>query len=623
MAEAPSSDTTGISEAQWYRERARREMFDQHSFDPEVRRRAKEALAADAKALHARWAKEDAKPETTYARATPDPHAAVLKAGLEKASLTPPGAPSVIKEAALEAIGVGAVGPLLMKAARHPRVAEFLADEGASGARSLGREAATPEWASRLGRGAAHYGGKAAEAAKKAIVGTPGKGKAAKEVAAEVPIEDVIVESKRIQASGGQPLDLTLDEHVASAQEAFPDWPREEILQDLVERGVPTTPEGYAKFVDDQLVEMVEAPALGVARELVRQGKKPVWSNAYGAGQKGVWYRDKGVGPSPGEGHVLRDPNVKFAPLPDEALAQIRKEVAEEVAEGAPKAAGLPPKAATRAPFQDESVTARATEKIRESLKPGGEAVEEAADTAATAGARTVDEAADAAKQWQEKGVESPYFKRWFGDSKVVDEGGEPVVLYHGTMAEFDDPDVFRPEKGELGIHFGSSKQADQAIPIKDQGRTYAAYISVKNPLRLRDEGSWGFESLRQRPDLFSEKELNDVWEKARALTLGRDAVERGLQSLVKSKGYDGIVYLNRREGIDTKELAAVLGLDPSKKGWSPSLRQFLMESSDDEFLSKLPGTQDSYIVFEPDQVRHRQHRHLRPEGRPHRLPGS
>ena len=37
------------------------------------------------------------------------------------------------------------------------------------------------------------------------------------------------------------------------------------------------------------------------------------------------------------------------------------------------------------------------------------------------------------AKLWNEKGTDSPYFKKWFGKSKVVDENGEPLVVYHGT----------------------------------------------------------------------------------------------------------------------------------------------------------------------------------------------
>ena len=30
-------------------------------------------------------------------------------------------------------------------------------------------------------------------------------------------------------------------------------------------------------------------------------------------------------------------------------------------------------------------------------------------------------------------------FKKWFGNSKVVDENGEPKVMYHGTDAIFED----------------------------------------------------------------------------------------------------------------------------------------------------------------------------------------
>ena len=46
-------------------------------------------------------------------------------------------------------------------------------------------------------------------------------------------------------------------------------------------------------------------------------------------------------------------------------------------------------------------------------------------------------------QQWVQ--VRTPSFKEWFGDwekdpanaSKVVDENGEPLVVYHGTNAEF------------------------------------------------------------------------------------------------------------------------------------------------------------------------------------------
>lgn len=46
----------------------------------------------------------------------------------------------------------------------------------------------------------------------------------------------------------------------------------------------------------------------------------------------------------------------------------------------------------------------------------------------ATAGA-SPDEIADAAEKWRTMGVDSPYFKKWFGDSKVVDGDGKPLIV--------------------------------------------------------------------------------------------------------------------------------------------------------------------------------------------------
>src|SRR5690606_38147343 len=34
--------------------------------------------------------------------------------------------------------------------------------------------------------------------------------------------------------------------------------------------------------------------------------------------------------------------------------------------------------------------------------------------------------------------TETPEFRRWFGDSKVVDADGKPLVVYHGTGRSFD-----------------------------------------------------------------------------------------------------------------------------------------------------------------------------------------
>ena len=89
--------------------------------------------------------------------------------------------------------------------------------------------------------------------------------------------------------------------------------------------------------------------------------------------------------------------------------------------------------------------------------------------------------------QWQE--VRTPAFKKWFGDwendpanaSKVVDENGEPLVVYHGTESEFDtfDTDGFRKTKG-TGSWFTSNK--DVAKTYSANKEPYGVFLNIRNP---------------------------------------------------------------------------------------------------------------------------------------------
>lgn len=80
----------------------------------------------------------------------------------------------------------------------------------------------------------------------------------------------------------------------------------------------------------------------------------------------------------------------------------------------------------------------------------------------------------------------SPAFKAWFGDSKVVDEQGKPLVVYHtGTMGDSYDITKSRSYSGtpdyELpGIYLTAdiNESGDYGTP----GQTKALYASIKNP---------------------------------------------------------------------------------------------------------------------------------------------
>jgi len=89
---------------------------------------------------------------------------------------------------------------------------------------------------------------------------------------------------------------------------------------------------------------------------------------------------------------------------------------------------------------------------------------------------------AEAAKLWNEKGTDSPYFKKWFDKSKVVDENGEPLVVYHGTDKEFTS---FDPEKSIGGQNwFTSDKSAIEAGEVGAQGKgiIMETYLNIEKP---------------------------------------------------------------------------------------------------------------------------------------------
>lgn len=87
---------------------------------------------------------------------------------------------------------------------------------------------------------------------------------------------------------------------------------------------------------------------------------------------------------------------------------------------------------------------------------------------------------------------ENPAFKKWFGDSKVVDTGGKPLVVYHGTGADVKEDFAFDTRKiGERGtslghgFYFTTDESTASGYKGRDGGTVVQAYLSMKKPLDL------------------------------------------------------------------------------------------------------------------------------------------
>jgi len=101
--------------------------------------------------------------------------------------------------------------------------------------------------------------------------------------------------------------------------------------------------------------------------------------------------------------------------------------------------------------------------------------------------------------------TDTPEFKNWFKDSKVVDKEGKPLIVYHGTDKKFNE---FSTEKiGDIGFHFGTKEQAEKFT--NEKGRVLPVYLNAKNILTVPDIFSRGGEYVKAVDVLDSENALN------------------------------------------------------------------------------------------------------------------
>ncbi len=157
--------------------------------------------------------------------------------------------------------------------------------------------------------------------------------------------------------------------------------------------------------------------------------------------------------------------------------------------------------------------------------------------------------------------TETKKFKKWFGDSKVLDEQGKPLVVYHGTFSNFEGFDksklgsATKAESAKQGFFFAkdpavassyaqnpdffsdapflnvinkitlgglekatiaTGKLFRQDFTPKEGGNVLPVYLSMENPLEVDFHN-----------DVYREKSYNDILTKAR------------------SEGHDGVIFKN------------------------------------------------------------------------------
>jgi hypothetical protein len=257
--------------------------------------------------------------------------------------------------------------------------------------------------------------------------------------------------------------------------------------------------------------------------------------------------------------------------------------------------------------------------------------------------------------------IDTPEFKKWFGDSKVVDEQGKPLVVYHGTDSDINAFDLDKVKYSSIfgkGMYFTSNPEiageyakARSNQNLKGFNNTdeniMPVFLNLKNPVnmdrltetqvksiveKINEGQNQPYEHLMTDPDLG----ISYITKKRNAAGLNFDANGDGTYSfksinvirlknaygkdftkILKDLGYDGIEYEGGRRTDNIIEHRAFVAFEPTQiksaignKGTfdpnNPDIRYstesaFLpfLASRIDKVQDKIPGPEGKMITQE------------------------
>ena len=175
----------------------------------------------------------------------------------------------------------------------------------------------------------------------------------------------------------------------------------------------------------------------------------------------------------------------------------------------------------------------------------------------------------------------------------------------------------------QLGLHMGSPKQANSfaglaaevsdedlamnpdyyANRAKDRGRVIPLDVEMANPLRLEDRsGSWKpvevYDQLVEQQKIVDDPDVrHQLWKQQIGGAEDQMSAMQQIREMIENAGHDGVVYLNRVEGLPFNERFSALQR-AEQEGFSPE------KMTDDDIRKYLPDAQDSYITWNKDKYR-------------------
>lgn len=200
-------------------------------------------------------------------------------------------------------------------------------------------------------------------------------------------------------------------------------------------------------------------------------------------------------------------------------------------------------------------------------------------------------------------------FYKWFGDSKVVDEQGRPLVVYHGTPNKFDTFDVERvgtqgTAEGN-GFYFTTSKKFAQGYAKETwvegervPGNVMPVYLKIENPLEFGlVNGLRGISEskIREVGKIISDKYIK--YDETRKTF--NDVIDFAIQNGKEIDITEAIAILQNNAEIIGDEINDTPGYEVAQ-----DVRNIISkEIGIDGFFRKVKG-HTVYIAFSPNQIK-------------------
>jgi hypothetical protein len=203
--------------------------------------------------------------------------------------------------------------------------------------------------------------------------------------------------------------------------------------------------------------------------------------------------------------------------------------------------------------------------------------------------------------------ITKPAFKKWFGDSKVTNDAGQPIVVYHARAGDFDSFDTAgRGKTKGTGAFFSSSADVASTYGVKGDENIVPAYLSMKRPVVIDANGSnWSDIDMGAKISV-PEIKVSDIEEQQLLAELTGSAVdESAMKTIPAAEMSLGELKINNKL-IDRKVNTDDIARWARKMGYDGLIIKNVIDSgpSGRYMPDEAMNPHNVYVAFEPTQIK-------------------